>query len=63
MEETKPIWASKTVWFNVLALLTGVALAYGFGDHVADPWVSEGVTVIVTLGNLALRFITSKAIS
>lgn len=60
--EPKAWYASKTVWFNLLALLVSVALAFGFGEFKADPAVEQAAFVIVTVVNLVLRFMTTRPI-
>lgn len=62
MVTPKAPWASKTLWFNGLALLISVALAFGFGDFTPDPAVGEASLVVVTVVNLVLRFLTKAPI-
>lgn len=49
---TKPFYASKTFWFNVLAVVVVAAGQFGFADFTLDAEVSAGVVAII---NLALR--------
>ena len=58
----KAWFESKTVLFNVIALLVLVASAFGFGDFTADAWVDQGATAIIAVVNLWLRFQTGKPI-
>jgi len=60
--EAKPVWQSKTLWFNLLAVLGQVALAYGFGDHDAAPWTSEAAVGTIAVINLVLRLTTKQAV-
>lgn len=46
---------SKTVWFNVLFLVVLGANEYGFADFRPDE-------TIAVVGNILLRFLTTKAI-
>ena len=56
----KDLWKSKTLWFNVLALLVIVGGAYGFGEFEGDPKLAEYAAVVVTIINLLLRFVTKQ---
>jgi hypothetical protein len=63
---TKKFYASKTFWFNTLALVLAVGLPvlsqYGYTGEVPAEW---GVFVIpaIALVNLVLRFITKEPIA
>jgi len=59
---SKPIWASKTFWFNILAVLIGVAGQFGFGEFVADDWTAQAIIVAVAVINIILRFWTTQAV-
>lgn len=52
-------YASKTIWFNVLALGVIVAGAFGYTGELPAEW-AELVPVIVTIINLVLRAITKE---
>lgn len=58
----KKWYASKTVWFGTLWVLTGIASAFGFMDYVP----SEQVITIASVANglliVLLRFLSSKKI-
>lgn len=58
----KPIYQSKTVLFNLLALLVTVATAFGYGEFHPDPAVESIAAVIVIVVNLVLRLLTSQSI-
>lgn len=59
----KPWYMSTTVWFNVLAILIGVATQFDYGNFVPAEWADQVVLLIVTGVNLALRvFKTAGAI-
>jgi len=58
----KAFWRSKTFWFNCLALIVAVAGAFGYGDFQPSPEVQQMALVIVTLANLALRFVTREPV-
>ncbi len=58
----KPIWASKTFWFNLLALVVTIADAFGFSEFKASPEVGHIALGIVALVNIALRLVTRKRV-
>ena len=57
--EPKPIWQSKTLVFNAIALLVLLANQFGFADFRLDAEVSAGALAII---NLVLRFITNRPV-
>lgn len=61
--EPKPFWQSKTVWFNILALLVLIANAFGFVDFIPTEDVTELAGASIVIINLALRFITNQGVS
>jgi len=63
MNGTKPIYRSKTFWFNVLALIVTVAGAFGFSDFKLSPDYQQLAVGLVAIINLALRFATDKGIT
>ena len=56
----KPIFKSKTLWFNFLALAVIIAGNFGFGEFTPDAWVNDMGIVAVVLINFVLRFSTNK---
>lgn len=60
--DTKIAWTSKTLWFNVLALICAVAVAFGYQGELPEEW-KTWVTVIVTIINIILRFITKQPVA
>lgn len=62
MEQPKPIWKSKTFWFNFLAFVLSAAAILAdpvqYGEEVAK-WA----TVVITAGNIILRVVTSQPVS
>lgn len=60
--ETKPFYASKTMWANVVAVVAAIASAMGF-DLGLDP-ETQVTIVLAVMGvvNIVLRFMTGKAI-
>ncbi len=47
----KPFYESKTLWFNVLALIVIVATSFGFADFEASGDIVELGSVIVAVVN------------
>ena len=54
--------ASKTLWFNGLAVLLSVWLSFGFGEFTPSPEASEISTALIAIINIVLRFATTQAI-
>ena len=59
----KPFYQSKTLWFNLLFLVSAVAAYFGFGDFQPSGDTVELASVIVAVINIALRFITDKSLT
>lgn len=61
MNKTKSIFASKTFWFNALAVVVLIANSYfGFSNFELDEIFAGEVLAVV---NILLRLITSKGVS
>lgn len=58
----KRFYQSKTFWFNVLALVATVAGSFGYADFQPSPELANYALVVVTIINVALRFITKEPI-
>ena len=58
----KQFWKSKTLWFNVLALVVILADSLGFADFVGDPLLEEYGLVLITIVNVLLRFVTKERV-
>ena len=58
----KPFWKSKTMWVNVLTVLTisGDAL---LGTHLLDPTYAAVAVVGLAIVNAVLRIVTSTGVS
>ena len=61
MKDKKAWYASKTVWFNVLAFITAVAAVFGYTGEMSDE-LKGFVPVAITVINIILRMKTKKAI-
>ena len=59
MGTAKSVFASKTLWFNLLAGAIGLAQQQGLFSLIPEPY---GPAVIV-LGNLLLRLITTQPVA
>ncbi len=60
--ETKPFWASKTLWVNAVMLIATVSTAFGFNFGL-DAQTQVAVVGAVMGGvNLVLRFMTTSAV-
>ena len=56
----KAWWKSKTLWFNVVSLLVGVAGAVA--PVAKTEWVIIAFTAFIAVGNGVLRFLTDTSI-
>jgi membrane protein YdbS with pleckstrin-like domain len=58
---TKKWYQSKTLWFNLLALVAAVAANYGYTGELSPEW-EVFAPVIVVVVNLVLRLVTKEPI-
>lgn len=54
--------ASKTIWFNALAVALMVAHSFGFGEFEPSAEATEIATAIIAAANIVLRFVTTQPI-
>ena len=63
----KPIYQSKTFWFNVLAVAVLVASQFGFSEFSLDQNTIDTVLKILAgvtaVGNVGLRLVTKEPVS
>lgn len=60
----KSVFASKTVWVNVISLITGVVGVVAGSDMVAEyPAIVAGFVAAQSALNVLLRLFTSKPIA
>lgn len=60
MMDTKPIWQSKTVWLNAIALALSVVWPSGAAMVQSNP---EASMLVVTVLNVILRLVTKQPVS
>ncbi len=60
--ETKPFWASKTLWVNLIMLIATVGTTFGWDLGLSAETQVAVVGAIMGVANLILRFMTSSAI-
>ena len=58
---TKSWFLSKTLWFNILALVVMVAASFGYTGELPADWAVFAPMLIVVI-NLILRFVTKQPI-
>jgi len=61
MDDSKPFWASKTLWVNVVALVAAVTGSFGLLDLDAETQTSI-VAGVMAIANVALRFVTKSPV-
>lgn len=60
--ETKPFWASKTLWVNAIALVAAISGAFGM-DLGLDPETQTTIVgAVMSIVNIVLRFVTKSAV-
>lgn len=60
--ESKPFWASKTLWVNAIALVAAVTGAFGM-DLGLDPETQTAIVgAVMSVVNIVLRFMTKSAV-
>ena len=60
MSKVKPFWQSKTIWFNLVAVIVVIAGIFGYAEFEADPQL---ITLVTVLANIAFRFVTKQPIA
>jgi len=61
--DTKPFWASKTLWVNLIMLVATVSTAFGLDLGLDAETQVAVVGGVMGLVNVALRFITKTAVT
>lgn len=62
MLEGKNKWKSKTLWFNAIGSIVGVAASLHDSGIMKDPQIQSSFVLFITVGNGILRFLTTKPI-
>ena len=60
--ETKPFWASKTLWINAVGLVAALLAAF-YGASVGVDGQTAVVAGVMTIVNLILRLTTTSAVT
>lgn len=63
MEEQKPIYQSKTFWFNILAGVVALAGLFGFAEFEPGENAAETIAIVLAAVNLILRYVTKQGVS
>ncbi len=63
MEETKPIWASKTFWTNVIGGGAMIASAAGMDLGLDEDTQTQIIGGILAVANVILRFVTTQPVT
>ncbi len=61
--DTKPFWASKTLWVNFVALIASTTGAFGIDLGLDAAAQTSLVTGIMAAVNIVLRFVTDSGVS
>lgn len=59
--DSKPFWASRTLWVNFLAILGTIGASVGL--NLPGDLQAEIVVAAMALANIVLRFVTTQAVS
>lgn len=60
--ETKPFWASKTLWVNALALIAALTGAFGIDLGLDPETQTAAVAAVMGVVNIVLRFVTKAPV-
>ncbi len=61
--KTKAWWSSKTIWVNVMAGVAAIAAGFGLDLGLTAEVQSQVVVGVLSAVNVALRVVTSSALS
>lgn len=62
MNDSKPFWASKTLWANLIAFGTILATTFGLDLGLDEETQLALVGGVMAVVNIALRFVTTQPI-
>lgn len=60
--QSKSWFASKTLWWNILAFVVAIASAFGYADELPQEW-AVFVPAIIAVVNMILRLMTKGEIA
>lgn len=60
--ETKPFWASKTLWVNAVALVAAVTGAFSIDLGLDAETQTAVVAAVMGVVNIVLRFVTGNPV-
>ena len=60
--ETKPFWASKTLWINTIALVAAITGAFGIDLGLDAETQTAVIAGIMAAVNIVLRFVTDSGV-
>ena len=60
--EAKPMWQSKTFWFNLITLIVMVAGAMS-DPQTYGPEIAKYAALVLPVGNVVLRWMTKEPVS
>lgn len=63
MENSKPFWASKTLWVNAIAGVAAVSTAFGLDLGLNPEAQTAIVGGIMAIANMVLRLVTNKGVT
>ena len=62
-EISKPVWASKTLWVNLIALAAAVSTAFGVDLGLNPETQVVVVGTVMSVVNIILRLVTKAPVS
>ncbi len=63
MKNSKPFWASKTLWVNVFALVASVTGAFGLDIGLTPEAQTSIVGGVMAIVNIILRLVTKAGVT
>ncbi len=60
--DSKPFWASRTLWINAIALVAAVSGAFGFELGLDPETQTALVAGVMAAVNIVLRLVTDSAV-
>lgn len=63
MDTTKPFWASKTLWINLVALVVAVSTAFGVDLGISPEEQTAFVGGVMAVVNIVLRLVSGTRLT